>query len=266
MKKTSAMNRSVCRRSEAHSFTLIELLVVIAIIAILAAILMPALSAARERGKDAGCKNNIRNLGFYMTQYTEDNNSWYPQYPTSNKSTECWTWQIARYSMKILNRAPVSSDKTQAFMCPAAIIRNDSLYKRRPRAYVMNYHVAGYKSGVTAWGNSVDWHLVRRNAPGRQNGSVMVLADFGFKNSDVNVPWETGFCYSTTANCEYSNMGQHKKFVAPRHLGRANIFVKNGAVKSAPMIDETHYFDIISLIFKNGKYIVSDGSEKTMVR
>ena len=69
MKKTSIMNRSVCRRSEAASFTLIELLVVIAIIAILAAILMPALSAARERGKDASCKSKLRTLGFFMNEY-----------------------------------------------------------------------------------------------------------------------------------------------------------------------------------------------------
>jgi|GEM_PF-1027102 len=255
MEKTSIMNRSVCRRSEAASFTLIELLVVIAIIAILAAILMPALSAARERGKDAGCKNNIRNLGFYMTQYTEDYNAWYPQYPTDANSTQCWTWQLARYSMKIIKGEPVSSDSTQAFMCPAAMVRNNSLYKRRPRAYVMNYHVAGYKAGYSAWGNSVDWHNMRRNTPGKQNGSVFVLADFGFKNSGLGLEWETGFCYSKTANAEYTAAVNCYKFIPPRHLGRANIFVKNGAVKSAYIMEDGYSMDIIPLIFKNGKYV-----------
>ena len=67
-------------KKQSKRFTLIELLVVIAIIAILAAMLLPALSAARERARATSCVNRLKQLGISTFTYAGDNNSYIPTY------------------------------------------------------------------------------------------------------------------------------------------------------------------------------------------
>lgn len=99
-----------------QAFTLIELLVVIAIIGILAAMLLPALNKAREKGRSAVCISNLHQIGLAIRFYMDDNNGWLPAPSYPNGVT--WPKALGSY-------VPQKSDSSTAppnriFVCPSA--------------------------------------------------------------------------------------------------------------------------------------------------
>jgi prepilin-type N-terminal cleavage/methylation domain-containing protein len=172
---------------KSNNFTLIELLVVIAIIAILAAMLLPALSKARETAKGSQCTNNLKQMGTAAMQYANDNGD-FSTSPWFN-STYDWPRSLGIYlgmgktKTEVANR--YANNKT-LYLCPS----------HTPRQPASNYGVIGGHWGRgygmnRAFNESVWLSGVKANQVKKPSGLIYFLESDGgpeINTSDAALP------------------------------------------------------------------------------
>jgi len=175
----------------ARGFTLIELLVVIAIIAILAALLLPALTRAKLKAQGIQCLNNHRQLAFAWRMYTEDNHDlllFASSYPVTTRDPYCWCNGKIDFSANPSNWDP-NVDIVQSPMwpycgknlaiwrCPAdgSYVMIGGIRKSRVRTMCMNAYLGGFSGTYYNLGDMPNNTIYRKYSELSRPGSDRVF-------------------------------------------------------------------------------------------
>ncbi len=223
IKKSSSHNFQ--SRLSPDAFTLIELLVVIAIIAILAAMLLPALSKAKAKAQAIQCTGNVRQLSLASQMYGSDNQENLPNTGQNNTDPYAWIPLIKPY----LSNTDTNANTTQGgvFLCPTlkSILGNANV------ATIGRHYAVSEK---------LDWANDAMNIPGTRKltqanrpTQTILLGDAG--RNEVAAP-NTGMYYRIECWAAIPGTGKGPGLAIavypPLHNLRANVGFVDGHVES----------------------------------
>lgn len=213
--------QQMMNRIKNRAFTLIELLVVVAIIALLMAILLPALSNAREQAKGVACATNLRGIGLAHAIYQDENQGWCLTRVSGTSGFKYWP--------ETLYEAGIVAS-TKAFLCPSDPL---SAYNDSSVTYGINEKMLGQ-----AWNHSVTPQVKILTLQGVPNINTAIFfsescADGTFpslknRNASCVVDSIGGRILPDDTNLVASSSSVYVYPVYARHNGKANAsFIDN---------------------------------------
>ena len=226
-------------RSASPAFTLVELLVVIAVIAILAALLLPALARSRGSAWRAECASNLRQLGFACELYWDDSGGgcfqWYSG-PTTNGDLYWFGWlgngaegqRPVDLSAGVLFPYVAASNVR---LCPALNYRL-SQFKLKANVPVCSY---GYNATLSASGPVASLNISRVSRPTELAlfADAAQVNDFQTPASRANPMLEEWYYLDNPTNYASASYYAHDHF---RHSQRANVAFCDGHIGAEVMV------------------------------